>query len=61
MNECEGPSGSFPSAGGSSTYGIAYMSGTSMATPVTTGNAALIVNILWMDIILLEVQIVQMQ
>ena len=42
MNECEGPSGSFPSAGGSSTYGIAYMSGTSMATPVTTGNAALV-------------------
>jgi len=42
VNECEGPSGSFPSAGGSSTYGIAYMSGTSMATPVTTGNAALV-------------------
>jgi hypothetical protein len=40
--ECEGPAGSFPSAGGSSSYGIKYMSGTSMATPVTSGNAAMV-------------------
>merc|ERR1712070_1301653 len=42
VGECEGPASSFPNAPGSSNYGIKYMSGTSMATPVVTGNAALV-------------------